>query len=366
MKLPAILSLFACTTAVTAGDLRVISPDTSTGSAKAVVAPADAVLVYTHQVMAGDARSVLARLDEALKKNGSTLAAAVRLNFYLAKPEGMGEVQMALAAAFAGEHKPAVTYVTTALPMADAVIGADAVGLGAPASGNGLPAGVRVFISGQAEKGDETLGDAAKQTLLSLERTLAFLGLTKNDVVQVKSFLTPMAKWAEADREVTAFFGAENPARAYVEWESTLPIEIEMVVSGAANPALAQGPAFEIRTPPGMTHSPVYSRLGIVRHSPVIYTGSFFPSDVKAPVELQVRSLFTNLKKVLDAAGSDWSHLAKATYYYHDDAASAAHNLQRPDYFNPKKPPAASKAKVRGVGIMGQGINLDMIAVPAE
>jgi enamine deaminase RidA (YjgF/YER057c/UK114 family) len=79
-----------------------------------------------------------------------------------------------------------------------------------------------------------------------------------------------------------------------------------------------------------------------------------------------LRSLFSNLKKILDATGSDWSHLAKATYYFSDDAASAAHNAQRPDYYNPQRPPAASKAKVKGVGPSAHGINLDMIAVPAE
>jgi len=35
--------------------------------------------------------------------------------------------------------------------------------------------GSRVFISGQAEKGDGTLADATRKTLESLERTLGFL-----------------------------------------------------------------------------------------------------------------------------------------------------------------------------------------------
>jgi len=59
-------------------------------------------------------------------------------------------------------------------------------------------------------------------------------------------------------------------------------------------------------------------------------------------------------------------NLAKATYYVSTDATSKALNVLRPNYYDPKRPPAASKALVPGVGREGRTLTLDMIAVPAK
>lgn len=371
MKLTALLSAvfaFGFTSVAIAQGLRVIEPDAASGSALAVVTPADAPLVFTDQIAEKDPLTALQALANILEASGSHFSNIVRLNFYVTKSETSAEIEKVLAATFKGSYQPAVTYVTTALPQADATVAVDAVAVTSKV-GSGtklLPPGVRIYVSGQAEKGDGTLADATKQTLLSLERTLTFLGLTKKDVVQVKSFYLPMAKWQEADQEISAYFGDHNPARAFVEWQSSLPIEIELVVDGNGNPELAKGPYIEIRTPPDMKASPVFSRLTIVRNTPLILISSLYPSDTGDTPDLQSRSHFTNLKKVLDATGSDWSNLVKATYYYSDDALSSAQNKHRPDYLNPMRPPASSKAKVSGVGKPGHGINMDMIAVPLQ
>ena len=230
-----------------------------------------------------------------------------------------------------------------------------------------LPVGPRVYISGQAEKGDGTLADATKQTLASLGRTLEFLGLLKTDVVQIKCFLGPMSKCEEAQREISRFFNDSNiPPCVMVEWQSTLPVEIEMIVSTKSNKSLAQGPVVEVRTPPGMTTPTVYSRLTITRHPTTIYTSGLYPADSLASPESQLRSLFTNLKQILDLSGSDWMHMVKATYYVNDDALNKWHNAVRPDYFSPRLPPAASKANVRSVGRIGHGIMMDFIVVPGQ
>ena len=59
-------------------------------------------------------------------------------------------------------------------------------------------------------------------------------------------------------------------------------------------------------------------------------------------------------------------HLVKATYYVNDDDLNKWHNTVRPDYFSPRRPPAASKASVSGVGRAGHGIAMDFIVVPGE
>jgi len=373
-------------------DIKCIDP--ADGISRCVIV-GPAALVHTAQLMAasgtGDVagtlsdqlKTVLANTDAALRQGGSSLAQAVKLNVYVTQDDATLEVRAALARAFPSAHQPAVTCVTTALPSPKALVAMDAVGFGneEPDGANTavkiggrvgraaavLPAGPRVYISGQAEKGDGSLADATAQTLASLGRTLEFLGLKKEHAVQVKCFLAPMAKFSEAERAIEAFFGEKNaPPCAFVEWSSNLPIEIEMIVSGSGNAALAQGPSVEVRTPPGMTTPPIYSRLTIARHPSTIYTSGIYPGDGKAAPETQLRSLFRNLKQALDASGSDWMHLVKATYYVSDDELSKWHNTVRPDYFSPRRPPAASKAKVIGVGLAGHGITMDFIAVPGE
>ncbi|MEX0818857.1 MAG: RidA family protein, partial [Pirellulaceae bacterium] len=230
-----------------------------TGGASRCVVVGPARLAHTAQVMGVDAngeggglndqiRLALANTDGALKIGGSSLASCVKLNVYVARDDATREVESALAATFSGSHKPAVSFVTTALPWPKALVAFDAVGVAEQAAGNPsaadrlggragqscavLPAGPRVYISGQAEMGDGTLPDATRQTLASLGRTLEFLELSKQHVVQVKCFLAPMTRIADAEQEIARFFhDSPVPPCAFVEWQSSLPIEIEMIVA---------------------------------------------------------------------------------------------------------------------------------------
>jgi len=376
--------ILICMTSISlAADIKCLEPK---GGASRLVSVSGAPLAHTAQVMGEGADlqaqidSAFARVDTALQCGGSSLAKSAKLNVYVTQNSATAEVEAALAARFKSEHKPAVSFVTTALPDAKSLVAMDAVGVAdgeaskivAADSIGGrvgkacsvMPVGRRVYISGQAEKGDGTLADATKQTMASLGHTLEFLGLAKKDVVQVKSFLTPMTKCSEAEKEIAAFFkDTKAPPCVFVDWTSTLPIEIEMIV---AAPSMSDGPTVEVRTPPGMTTPAVYSRLTIARHPTTIYTSGLYPTDPKAAPEAQLRSLFTNLKQCLDLGGSDWMHLVKATYYVNDDELNKQHNVVRPDYFSPRLPPAASKAVVAGTGHDGQGITMDFIVVPGE
>jgi hypothetical protein len=114
----------------------------------------------------------------------------VRLNVSVATAEAAGSVREVIAKRFPVGRRPAVTLVVGKLPASDAVVAMDAV---APATGRHdrvkrvgdvkrlspvggsaaavLPAGRRVYVSGQAEKGD-TAAEAARKTLASLRATL--------------------------------------------------------------------------------------------------------------------------------------------------------------------------------------------------
>jgi enamine deaminase RidA (YjgF/YER057c/UK114 family) len=78
--------------------------------------------------------------------------------------------------------------------------------------------------------------------------------------------------------------------------------------------------------------------------------------------EVQVTSVLELLAASLAMHGSDFRHMAKATYYVSTSRASGELNRVRPIHYDPKRPPAASKAMVSGVGFQGRSIVVDMIA----
>ncbi|MGE0606160.1 MAG: RidA family protein [Pirellulales bacterium] len=379
--------------AVAADDLLYVQPDSASGSSGAVRVGATC-LVHTEQVMAADSKGkiegkdaaeqfprVLQRLNRAGLDAGAGLDRCVKLNVYLKKSEDRAAIQALLAAEFSGEHKPAMAFVTTDLPHPDAFVAADAV-IASPreappnvkvsaasehaAAAALLPPGGRVYIAGQAEQGD--LAAATRGTMQSLLKTLDHLGLNASHVVQIKSFLMPMGESAAARREILSFFEeGQAPPLVFVEWQSseTTPIEIELIAFAPASTLPANPPAVEYITPPGMSASPVFARVTRVAAKQTIYVSGLYGGQAD-DAELQVRDIFGQLDKLLRPAGSSLKHLAKATYYVANEPVSTALNKLRPEYYDPQRPPAASKAPVRGVGRGDRALTLDMIAVPAE
>ena len=233
-----------------------------------------------------------------------------------------------------------------------------------------MKAGPRVFVSGQAEKGT-SLAEATRLTLEGLRKTLTHLELGLDDVLQVKCFLTPMDQVADVQKEIVEFFAPVtsilNPVYAppcvFVEWQSALPIEIELVV--AARPKAEQAEPLEFITPPGMTASPVFCRVVRVNDPRTIFVSGLFSREA-GDGAAQVNDVFDQLQKILKASDSDLRHLAKATYYVSDNDASTKLNELRPKLYDSQRPPAASKAQVLGVGMSNRSLTLDMIAVPAK
>ena len=78
--------------------------------------------------------------------------------------------------------------------------------------------------------------------------------------------------------------------------------------------------------------------------------------------ESEVRDIFAAMRTILSVAGSDFRHLAKATYYVSTAEASSQLGAIRPTVYDPARPPSASKATVAGVGLSDRAITIDMIA----
>ena len=268
-------------------------------------------------------------------------------------------------------HDQRSAYVVGALPRAEALVALDAIAVTSlSAEGTSrrvgvLPSGPRMFVSGQADPDDDLIA-ATRKTLRSLGKTLGYLGLDISRVVRLKAFMQPMTAESAADvqREVSAAFGGKDvPPLSLVEWRLSprQPIEIELVAAGREPIDVP----VEYFTPPGLTPSPVFSRVARVSAGPLIYVSGLHGAADTSNTE-QVEAIFATLTGVLAQAGSDLRHLVKATYYVSDVAASTALNELRPQYFEPSRPPAASKAFVKGVGLEGRTVTLDMIAVPAR
>ncbi len=380
MRSAAVAAVLVLAGAADAEDLKRLEADEFTGGSAAVVV-GDVPLLHTAQfsdpgpdvgkrdAVAQTAR-VLGLVEAAV---GGELGGIVRLNVCVADAEAVDPVRATLKKLLPANERPAVTFVVGKLADPGAKVAMDAVamfdhklprvhfaGQEGPMGHRAaiLPAGGRVYISGQAEKGG-TPAEAARKTLASLRATLKFLGLDDSHVVQCKSFLKPISATAEVAKEFEAHFGkGKVPPLVFVEWESNLPIEIELI---AAAPEAK--PGVEFMTPPGMTASPVYARVTRVKSDRYIYTGGLVSAKTGNGEE-QVAGTFERLRGILKETGSDFKHLAKATYYVSDNDASTALNKLRPNYYDPKRPPAASKAMVAGTGVADRTLILDIIAVP--
>ncbi|QDT53655.1 Endoribonuclease L-PSP [Caulifigura coniformis] len=367
--------------------IRRLAPEASLARSGAVrVDHAD--LLYSTQFVATGEGPLSAQQQELLDRLAATLQSAglkfddiIKLNLYVRNEQDIADITAELSRRFNSSALPAVSWVVTTLPAADARLALDFVAAHNPAqpplklpeskAGQRLlsliPAATRAraFISGQAEKGEGTVADSTKQTMASLFRTLKFLEMKPADVVQVKVFIAPMTQVQDSLGAVQAAFApGDCPPVVFVEWKSpSLPVEIELVAA-TSEPQPFGRPVVEYLAPPELKHSPVYSRIARVQSPATIYFSGLYGSQADPDSEAELRDLFAQTKTLAEEAGSDLRHLLKATYYVSSKGSSDQHNKLRPEYYDPARPPAASKAIVTGVGRPGRTITWDMIAVP--
>lgn len=371
-----------------APEVRRIGDNVLTGGVNAVVTSGFA-LAHTAQFFGsgGDdagkqADQVLDSIAKALIEAGTTLQGVVKLNVYVANADVVGAVKTAIANRFPEDKRPAISLVEGAFMNAASLVAMDAVATTSQNPGASvttwkkasslsgseganhvgiLPTGTRVYISGRAAR-EGTVAEATLATMVQIKDTLAFLGLGLEHVVHIKSFMQPIAEMDQAEEQIIKFFDGDAPPMAFTEWSSTNPIEIEVI---ATSPDEPQSTSLEYLMPPGDKPSPVFSRIAKLYHPATIYVSGLW-GPAGAGSDKQIHEIFASLKQVLSRAESDLNHLAKATYYPSQDDSSSMLNEIRPEYYDPKRPPAASKALVSGTGFGDRTITLDMIAVPTR
>ncbi len=297
-------------------------------------------------------------LDPSTQISDHAFRPLLKLNFVVASDHLATAVPKALANAYPAWAKVPTSIVVGRLP-GGAAVGVDGVALydrpvkdvfvqsyeATSGRAKVCPAGSRIFISGQAEKG-ATPVEAAARTIASLKQTLEWLGCDTKAALQARCFLTPIDSAKEVEQEFEKVFGKGQLPLVFVEWKSDLPVEIELIAHAPL--AESDSPDIEFLTPPSMTASPVYSRVVRVNRGNWIYTRGLTHSSTDA--NKQVVGTFEELKTVLEGADGSLGQLAKATYYVTNDATSKSLNDLRPRYYDPQKPPAASKAVIPGLG----------------
>ncbi len=330
--------------------------------------------------VAEQADFLLTRVEAALGEGGA--GRIVKWNFCVSSDAGAEAIRQVLDRRYAGEERAAVSFVVGQLPRPGVLVAVDFVAAdagrpeervlrrphpllqplslnpAAPALCSVLP-GSLVFVAGQAEAGT-SIAEATRNTLKSLDATLKSLGLTAADVISVRSFLSPMDQTGSAVEEVhKAYPGPQS----VVEWLAPGTIEIELVAA-APNPSAEPEQRVEYLTPPGMQASPVFSRVARTYGTSLIFVSGLYGTSSRSGAE-EVSQIFATLERLLKPAGGNLRNLAKATYFVSTEEASTKLNELRPNYYDPQRPPSASKAMVRGTGIPDKTLTVDMIAVPA-
>jgi len=393
--LATIIVTWAVTQIVTAGPVEYLGADEESGSSRAVVVEGHA-LAHTGQVMALDKQGgmigegsvdtqlahALFNLEAALAAAGSGTENLVKLNLYVDQPRTADKIKRMFAKRFPGPVRPAMSWVCTPLPHPKALLALDAVAVvpsDEPAkvvrtrckalAGDVrmadvavLPRGEAVYVSGMSARGD--MATATAETMDKLMGTIGLLGLKSDQIVQLKAFVGSMKEADTIRQEISkSFSGQTAPPAVLIEWTSKGSVEIEMIVAGGQRESDARpSETVSYFTPPGDKASPVYSKVACVHGGKRVYISGLYanqPGDGAA----QVKDVFATLESIAKESGTDMRHLVKATYYVSDKDPSAMLNKLRPDYYDPKRPPAASKAMVGGVGMADRSLTIDMIAV---
>ena len=366
--------------------------DAPAGMSQAVVVQGHP-LVHTRQLLPVDregklvgedsvdkqVEQVLDNLDAVLSASGSSLGQLVRLNVYAIAPPTVDRVREQLRGRLEPAVRPAITSVLTPMPHRDALVAVDAVAVAAEkgqavalqrceavagdkdfADAAVLPRGGVAYLSGVPAEGGLTVS-AVDKSMSALWKTLEDLKLSPAQVVQLKVFLRPASSADEVLLKLKEYFpGQMTPPVVFVEWLAPPPVEIELI---AQLPLTGESaPSVQYYNPPEVRPMQIFSRVALVRTERQIYISSLLARKAGRGQD-QALDVFDQLQAILDRAGSDLRHMAKATYYACDDDSARGLDRARLWLYDQDRPPAASKCMVHGVGQSGRTLTMDMIAV---
>jgi 2-iminobutanoate/2-iminopropanoate deaminase len=274
----------------------------------------------------------LARLGRVLEAAGSSLAQAVSVHVYLRRASDFDAMNQAYRAVFA-ENPPVRTTVVAGLPAGVLVmVSAIGVPLGAPREllhPSGwmksprpysyiVKAGDLVFLSGLVSRrgsDDQVVpGSVSLQTKTILDNAGTLLktaGLSYEDVVAARVFLTDDSFFEAMNDEYRRYFPSEPPARATAVADLMGPdasVEISLIASQADKQVL------------GPSVAPSLPLSSAVRTGDLLFlSGVLGNTDANAGnLGAQTREVLTRIGRTLDGLGLSYSHVVDNMIYVTD------------------------------------------------
>lgn len=281
----------------------------------------------------------LARIDERLRAERSSLAEALVITVYLRQASDFAAMNDAYRQVFTGAPPTRTTVITDLLTSGAAVeIAAVAARSGAdrrvvhPSSWMTSPnpysyairTGDTLFLSGLiARRGKDNSvvsGDVATQTRVVMENAQELLdaaGLSFPHLVSARAFLPDLKDFAEFNRVYREFVGADRPARATVGASltaGTYNVEVTFVASAA------QRQAFEIAPQPNPNLS------AAVKAGPSLYISGLLPEGdaLKGDASAQTRDVIRKIDAILAKTGYTKSDVRDLLVYVTDAEAGTA------------------------------------------
>ena len=314
----------------------------------------------------------LARIDEHLHAERSSLADAVVLTVYLRNAADFAAMNNAYRQALQGPAPTRTTVVTELLPRgAHVQISAVAVPSGGErrivhpsswmASPNPYSYGIRsgdlLFLSGLvARNGRDNSavpGSVAVQTKTVMDNARELLeaaGLSFPHVVSARAFLPNLDDFAEFNRVYREYFGADRPARATVGANLTTHaynVEVTMVASAGPREAI------ETATPPNPNLS-----AAVKSGNSLFISGLLAGADaMKADVTVQTRDIVRRMSEILRKAAFSSADVRDLLVYVTDEEAAAPALAVCRDAF-----PARVPASVVPVRLAAAGARVEIMA----
>ncbi len=121
--------------------------------------------------------------------------------------------------------------------------------------------------------------------------------------------------------------------------------------------------------PPTLSPPAGYSHVAVVSGGRLVFVSGQVSVDASGklvgPNDLaaQTRQIFANLKAALAAAGTDFAHVAKLTFYLTDASKIAAVRAVRDEFVDVRHPPASTAVEVRRLVREEFLLEVDAVAV---
>ncbi len=281
----------------------------------------------------------LARLDQRLRADGSSLADTIVITVYLRRAADFAAMNREYRQAWTSAPPTRTTVVVEPL-TAGALVEMSAVAV--PAGGErravhpsswlpsphpysyGLRSGDTLFLSGLVARNgkDHTVvsGDVATQTRAVLENAKALLeaaGLGFPHVVSARVFLPDLTDFAAMNRVYREYVGADRPARATVGASLTSPaynVEMTLVASSAARESI------ETSDQPNPNLSAAVRAGHALFVSGMLAEGKALTGDGA----IQTRDILRKLDLVLTRAGFSRAEVRELLIYVTDEEAGPA------------------------------------------